>query len=185
MDPEPNLMSDFAAEEAFLLWEALMLAFGWNEDQAIQHLEATWCQAHLQQVTPPEPLPPQIPQQMSKCRSDQETWRIWGTSPGKVKTRRSLPLEILRKMNPHQTSSRVSHHNTPFERPQRASTWSYGISQRKNVSKPQSILMRRQMTPLGSCLPTKCSLCAQSHQSRLQKMPKLTMSYRSWRCCRR
>jgi hypothetical protein len=61
MDPELNPMPDFAVEEAFLLWEALMLAFGWNEDQAIQHLEATWCQAHLQQVTPPEPLPPQDP----------------------------------------------------------------------------------------------------------------------------
>ena len=32
---------DFAAKEAFLLRDVLMMAFGWNEDQIIQHLEAT------------------------------------------------------------------------------------------------------------------------------------------------
>ena len=42
MEQEPNPMPDFAAEEAFLLREGLMGAFGWNEEQAVQHLEATW-----------------------------------------------------------------------------------------------------------------------------------------------
>ncbi|KAF8122776.1 hypothetical protein EV363DRAFT_1300965 [Boletus edulis] len=42
MDQE-NPMPDFADKEAHLLHEVLRLAFGWDEDQAIQHLEATWC----------------------------------------------------------------------------------------------------------------------------------------------
>ncbi|KAF8129358.1 hypothetical protein EV363DRAFT_1169125 [Boletus edulis] len=41
MDQE-NPMPDFADEEARPLREALSLAFGWDEEQAIQHLEATW-----------------------------------------------------------------------------------------------------------------------------------------------
>ena len=54
-------MPDFAAEEAFMLREGLMLAFGWNEEQAIQHLEGTWRQAH--QDPDPPPGPPAQPRQ--------------------------------------------------------------------------------------------------------------------------
>ena len=42
-------MPDFAAEDAFLLRDVLMVAFSWNEERAIQHLEETWRQGHLQQ----------------------------------------------------------------------------------------------------------------------------------------
>ena len=55
MDQAPNPMLDFAAEEALLLRDALMAAFGWNELQAIQYLETMWRQAH-QDPHPPELL---------------------------------------------------------------------------------------------------------------------------------
>jgi len=35
MDLAPNPMPDFTAEEAFLLWGALINTFGWNKEQAI------------------------------------------------------------------------------------------------------------------------------------------------------
>ena len=55
MDQAPSPMLDFAAEEALLLRDALMAAFGWNELQAIQYLETMWRQAH-QAHHPPELL---------------------------------------------------------------------------------------------------------------------------------
>ena len=65
MDPDPQPMPDFAAEEAFMLREGLMLAFGWNKEQAIQHLEGTWQQAH------PDPVPPLGPP-VQPCQDPQE-----------------------------------------------------------------------------------------------------------------
>ena len=41
MDAVQQPMPDFTAEDTFLLREGLMLAFGWDEERAIQHLEAT------------------------------------------------------------------------------------------------------------------------------------------------
>jgi len=64
MDPDPNPMPDFVAEEAFLLRGALIDAFGWNKEQAIQHLQATWRQVHL------EP-PAQPPQDCPENKEDQ------------------------------------------------------------------------------------------------------------------
>ncbi|KAF8123909.1 hypothetical protein EV363DRAFT_1300106 [Boletus edulis] len=55
MDQE-NPMLDFVDEEARPLREALGLAFGWDEDQAIQHLEATW--RNNQEVPEPRDPPP-------------------------------------------------------------------------------------------------------------------------------
>ncbi|KAF8549729.1 hypothetical protein OG21DRAFT_1420873 [Imleria badia] len=49
-------MPDFADEEARPLREALSLAFGWNEEQAIQHLEATW-RNHQDRPEPRGPPP--------------------------------------------------------------------------------------------------------------------------------
>ena len=57
MDLIQEPMPDFAAEEVAPLRDALMVAFGWNEERAIQHLEETWWQVHPQQD------PPILPQQ--------------------------------------------------------------------------------------------------------------------------
>ena len=65
MDLIQEPMPDFAAEEVAPLRDALMVAFGWNEERAIQHLEETWWQAHLQQD------PPILPRQVHQ-EEDQE-----------------------------------------------------------------------------------------------------------------
>ena len=65
MDLIQEPMPDFAAEEVAPLWDALMAAFGWNEERAIQHLEETWWQAHPQQD------PPILPRQAHQ-EEDQE-----------------------------------------------------------------------------------------------------------------
>ncbi|KAG6375054.1 hypothetical protein JVT61DRAFT_3836 [Boletus reticuloceps] len=55
MDQE-NPMPDFVDDKAHPLHEALRLAFGWDEDQAIQHLDATW--RNNQEVPEPRDPPP-------------------------------------------------------------------------------------------------------------------------------
>ena len=66
MDQAPNLMLDFAAEEALLLRDALMAAFGWNELQAIQYLETMWRQAHQ------DPHPPELLDAPRQLRPEQD-----------------------------------------------------------------------------------------------------------------
>ena len=74
-------MPDFMAEDAFLLCKGLMLAFSWDEEQAIQHLEATWWQVHPEHNLRQDlPLPPQqecqegeqMPQQEERDEQAQE-----------------------------------------------------------------------------------------------------------------
>lgn len=59
MDQDPIPMPDFAGDEAFMLREGIMATFGWNEERTIQHLEATWRQAHPEPGLPPVPPPQQ------------------------------------------------------------------------------------------------------------------------------
>ena len=68
MDQVPNLMPDFAADEAFPLCKVLMEAFGWNKDRAIQHLENTWRQAHPEHM-PARDLPDPPPQE---CQEEEQ-----------------------------------------------------------------------------------------------------------------
>ena len=41
-------MPDFDDKAASPLYKALILTFGWDEHQAMRHLQDTWRQAHLQ-----------------------------------------------------------------------------------------------------------------------------------------
>ena len=62
MDHDTEFMLDFTAEGAHPLREALILAFGWDKEQTVQHLECTWRQAHPD-LDPPQRPPGTPPQE--------------------------------------------------------------------------------------------------------------------------
>ncbi|KAG9312181.1 hypothetical protein JVU11DRAFT_7476 [Chiua virens] len=79
MDQQPEPMPDFAADNARPLRDALILAFNWDEEQAIRHLQDTWRQAHPEQEQPadpparePAPVPEDKPRNMAKPAQDKK-----------------------------------------------------------------------------------------------------------------
>ena len=101
------------------------------------------------------------------------------TLPSRHKTRRSPPLETLKKTSCHPMSLPAIRCNTHSKRLRPSNMLSYGTSLKKDALRPLSRHGHRQMTLSGSLPTARSSHCTQSLWLKHPRMPGWTTSCHS------